>query len=462
MPSESSSSETSDRLSHWLLDEVRRQLEASELSPGKGSLLLAVSGGVDSMAMLELLHRSGYAGGVAHFDHGLRGSEGEKDLGSVQREAERRGLPFYPIRLEPPPKNPERGIQNWGRSERYRWLYHIMEQGAFHGIATAHHADDRLETVLMGMLRGSGFRGVMGVPTEKEKVIRPLNRIWKEQIRSFARSEKLPYREDPSNKSERYLRNRIRQHLLPSLHDAFPEQEKALLRSLELLEASGTFLQEMGDRERERILRYEREKDAYWIPKAELRASKAPRVLFFELLRPFRIPHDQAEALFDKMDAAPGARVRGRDRTLLRDRDHFIIVPNEPSSDRSDEGWSIPSIKERGGAPLMIDIEEGRSPTLPRSGHEAILDAAALRFPLKLRKNEQGDRFRPFGMKEGSKTVKEHLTDRKWAAHEKDQALVLCDAEGKILWVVGSTIDERFRIGPKTERLIRFRYDPTE
>jgi tRNA(Ile)-lysidine synthase len=458
MSPESRGPETSDRLSEELLDEAIAVIESSTLRPGHGELLLAVSGGVDSMVLMDLLHRSGHAGSVVHFDHGLRGEEGRKDLELVRKEAERRGLPFRPIQLEAPDEHPERGIQNWGREERYRWLYHLLEREGLKGIATAHHADDRLETVLMGMLRGSGFRGVMGVPTEKERVIRPLNRVWKERIGSYAEHRGIPFREDPSNRSENYLRNRIRQELIPPFRNSFPEQEGALLRSLELLEASGHFLEEMGERERERILRYDPEKEEYRIPKAELRASRAPRVLFFELLRPFEIPHERAEELLHRMDGLSGALAHGEEWTLLRDREDFILTRHHEGPGSPKKAWTIPSLEESGAAP--IEMRRMKKEELERSDrdHEAIIDLGAVSFPLTLRKVADGDRFRPFGMREGNKPVKEHLTDRKWPVHEKENALLLEDAEGWTLWVIGSTIDDRFRVDEGTDRVLWFRY----
>lgn len=455
MPSEGERPEKDPGMRDDLLRELRSVLDKSELQPGTKSLLLAVSGGVDSMVMLDLLHRSGHAGAVAHFDHGLRGEESRKDLELVHEASKARQLPFYPIRLEPPVGTPEKGIQRWAREERYKKLYQLLEDMSLGGIATAHHADDRLETVLMGMLRGSGFRGVIGVPSERQALIRPLTGVWKERIRSYAEEEGVPFREDPSNSSMRYLRNRIREEMLPAFKNAFPEQQAALLRSLELLEESGNFLEAMGEKEREKLLE-QSAKDQYQIPKAALKESDAPRVLLFELLRPFAFPPTRVEELLRDIDGIPGARVETQEWTLIRDREYFIIFKKD-HGEVPEAGWSIDGLEDEQQAPLEVSLERGGS-QIPDGPWEALLALDHIRFPLTLRKVREGDRFRPFGMEKGSKTVMEHLTDRKWPVHEKEKALILCDAEGQILWVLGSTIDDRYRIEKGSEKLLRISY----
>ena len=407
------------------------------------------------MVMMDLLHRTGHAGAVVHFDHGLRDEaerRAEKEL--VEKEAAKRELHFLFRELAPPEEHPSRGIQHWAREERYRELYRILDERAFEAIATAHHADDRLETVLMGMLRGSGYRGVMGVPSEQDRVIRPLARVWKEELRGYAETAGIPFREDPSNRYERYMRNRIRKELMPAFRNAFPDQEGALLRSLDLLEASGSFLKEMGERERERLLRYDPQDGSYTFRKEPLKESSAPRILFFELLHPFDIPPSQADRLLENIDGLPGARVEGEEWTLIRDREAFFLIPVQGS--RGDETWSIPSPEDPGNAPLSLSIE--REAPVPKDPKAAVLSRDPIAFPLTLMPVQKGDRFRPFGMQEGSKTVMDHLTDRKWPVHQKERALVLCDANGWILWVIGSTIDDRFRVDEGSKELLRVRY----
>ncbi len=408
------------------------------------------------MVMLDLLHRSGHAGAVLHFDHGMRGDDGQKDLELVQEASKARELPFYPVRLQAPAETPEKGIQHFFREERYRWLYEYLEELKLTGIATAHQADDRLETVLMGLLRGSGFRGVMGIPTEKEGVIRPLNRTWKKRIHAYADEKGILFREDPSNRSLHYLRNRIRQELLPPFHNAFSAQEDALLRSMELLEEAGDFLEEAGEKEREQILQ-KTGPDEYRIPKAALKASGSPRFLLFELLRPFDIPPEQADKLLEGLEGGSGARVEGVEWALLRDRQHFILF-RRAGSKVPEDGWRIKSPEELRCGPLEFEVKEAANDHSD-DHHEAHLDLDGLRFPLTLRKVRSGDRFRPLGMKGGSKTVMEHLTDRKWPAHEKERALVLCDAEERVLWVVGTTIDERYKVITGSKKVLRVHYE---
>lgn len=441
-----------------LLETTKKLLLESELQPGKESLLLAVSGGLDSMVLLDLLHRSGHAGAVAHFDHGLRGEEGRIEQELVEAEAKKRELSFYPFQLTPPTRTPEKGIQHWAREERYRKLRELMNKKGFSGIATGHHADDRLETVLMGLLRGSGYRGIVGVPTEKDGVIRPLIRFEKAELKAHASEKELPYREDPSNRSDRYLRNRIRKQLLPPLKEGFPDQRKALLRSMELLEEAGKALEELGRDSRHEILEKGEKDQEYRIPIDRLKKCLYPRFLLFELLHPFGFPSERIGEVLEGLDRPPGARFPCGERELIRDRTHLILSP--PRKHRiPEEGCRIPSPSEPGDSGLTMRVEErqeqGKGSPLPDHPHEALLDLQELHFPLTLRKVRRGDRFRPFGMEQGSKTVLEHLTDRKVPVHEKEHSLVLVDRKGRILWVVGSSIDERFKVTPGTERSLR-------
>ncbi|MFB6258155.1 MAG: tRNA lysidine(34) synthetase TilS [Flavobacteriales bacterium] len=460
MSAESGSPEKSDRLRTDLLPELLELLEKSELSPEAGSLLLAVSGGVDSMVMLDLLHRSGHAGAVVHFDHGLRQNEGRMDQQLVKEESSKRELAFHPIALNLATNAPEKGLQHEARKARYYWLERIKEENGYGGIATAHHADDRLETVLMGILRGSGFRGVVGIPTENGGVIRPLNPFWKERLERYATWREIPYREDLSNRSQRFLRNRIRQKLLPSFRESFPEKEKSLLRSLDLLEESGLFLEEMGKKERERILE-EDGKGGYRIPKKELRKSASPRVLLFEILRPFAFDPSRIGDLIQNLDGLPGGHIHAENWILIRDREELFVRPREDDPGM-EPPWRIEDLDKPGKVPLRFEKKERPierfKRSIPQDPHEVLLDMDKLELPLTLREVKNGDRFRPLGMKKGSKTVMEHLTDRKWPVHEKEKAMILCDKEGKIIWVIGSAIDERYRIDEETQQLLKVRY----
>lgn len=443
-----------------LLEEAKRVLEKSELKPGPKGLLLAVSGGVDSMVMLELLHQSGHAGAVAHFDHGLRGSEGQKELKLVEKACEERGIPFHPVELTPPKKTPEKGIQNWGRETRYEHLYRILSEQRLEGIATAHHADDRLETVLMGFLRGSGYRGVIGVPTERERIIRPLIGISKEGIHRYAKEKGIPYREDPSNRSPDYLRNRIRQELLAVFKEKFPEKEGAWIRSMELLEEAGKILDREGERVRSEILEEDPMKGEFRIRIEDLKKSTSPRFQLFELLRPFGLPPERVREVLDGLDRPPGARWEFGEWELIRDREDLILTPKLVEEEAKWE-WRIPDPSDPDDAPLVLsekEVADEQTIQIPDDPYRAVLDREKLRFPLLLRSVRQGDRFRPFGMKEGSKTVLEHLTDRKWPVHEKKRSLVLCDADGRVLWVPGSLIDDRFRTESSTRKVLELRF----
>lgn len=420
---------------------------------------VAVSGGVDSMVLMHVLAELGHPCHVAHVDHGLRGAESTADRSFVEHEAKRLGLEFRAVQVDVEGAKEGRSVQMAARELRYAWFKELLREGPS-VMAMAHHRDDVLETLLMGLLRGMGAQGWGGIPPvttlETGRIIRPLLDVGREQIMANALANGIAFREDASNKDPKYLRNRVRAELLPLMEELRPGARQAMgratgaLRELKalahrqlLLEADGLVPDGQG------VLR---------IPVARLGESTAPHLLLTHLLREGDPHPDQVEQILEAVGAGvTGARFMLGDRRLTLEHDTLVV-------DRQPDGFPTFTISkaeaqagERGGfswrlcAPEVVDLGLGMT--------TAWLDRSRLAFPLLLRPWQPGDRLQPVGM-QGSKLVSDILTDARVPRNEKEKTYVLLSGE-EVVWVVGHRVARGFPPSVDTQEVLRVTWRPT-
>ncbi len=409
-------------------------------------ILLAVSGGLDSVVMAHLFQRAGFRFGIAHCNFLLRGKESDGDEAFVRDLAGILGVEFYDEKFETEKyaSHHKYGIQEAARLLRYNWFKDLRLQHDFAYVCTAHHSDDSIETFFVNLTRGAGIDGLRGIPMKNENVIRPLLFAGRAEILAFAEKEQLSFREDSSNANDKYLRNKIRHSLLPVLEELNPSIRKTILKEMQHISDAGMVLGKFMLEQKKACLHTDGT-DVYFLLK-DLEDKQPLRFYLFEWLKEFGFKEPaivNLEEVLKKKEHA-GKTFHASDYTLSVERDRLSIrkrkmtVQAELLFEKKSASYSSPiAFKTR-------MVLERKDFIIPNNSTLACLDADKLNFPLLLRKWREGDRFQPLGMK-GSKLLSDYFSDNKFSAASKEQAWVI-ESRGEIAWLVEHRIDERFKV----------------
>jgi tRNA(Ile)-lysidine synthase len=407
-------------------------------------ILLAVSGGLDSMVMILLFIEGKFNIAVAHANFKLRGEESDGDEAFVRSFCEARGIPFFTTAFDTNNYAAEKkiSIQMAARELRYVWFRQLIKQHGFTKIATAHHQDDQAETIFLNMVKGEGLNGLTGMPINKRNVVRPLMFASKENLEHYARNTHIKWREDSTNKEDNYHRNFIRHQIFPRIHKINPGLNESLLRTSE--KAKGEML----------ILKYGLEMlKAEYFSVSDDGLIKIKKVLFdkfpepaavWRLLDEFGFTLDEAQDLLSILHQHSGKIFLSTTYKLVIDRDEVIVQSLLHATPEEDVLITGEGKFKRGNQAMECKISSGSFTANP---NEAWLDHSKLKFPLIWRKWRDGDRFMPLGMT-GFKKVSDFLIDEKVSIPEKEKVTVI-ESAGEIVWVVGMRIDERLKQNQK-------------
>ena len=439
-----------------LLDAFQRYLQRHELATHEDRILLTVSGGVDSMVLLDLFARSGYQIGVAHCNFCLRGAESDEDEVVVAEQAARYGVPCYNRRFDTKGEMERTGesMEMAARRLRYAWFEELSREEGYSAIAVAHHADDSVETFFINLLRGTGLRGLTGISTQVGRIIRPLMFATRKEILEYAIAQHLPFREDSSNRSTKYLRNKVRLGLIPRIREINPKFTALMQRNINRLTDAQRFINRGIERIREEAMTREGEVDCIHLNRLD--AAFPRNFVIYELLNStYGFKGDVIDSLCQAIEhQATGRKFYARDHMAVVNREQVLIspiAPEDPCQILVEEG----SARSYCGNSVLYyevcDVDTITDFNLPEQ--IALLDADRLRYPLTLRRWQEGDSLIPFGMV-GRKKVSDFLIDAKVSLPEKQRQFVLL-SEGEIVWLVGRRIDDRYRITPATERVLR-------
>ena len=439
-----------------LPEAFRQYVEKNGLFTCDDRILLTVSGGVDSMVMLSLFVRNGYRVGVAHCNFQLRGAESDEDELLVAAEARKYGVPCYNRRFETLAEMERTGesMEMAARRLRYAWFEELRRDEGYTAVAVAHHADDSIETFFINLLRGTGLRGLTGISTHVGHVIRPLMFASRKEILEYAVAEKIPFREDSSNRSTKYLRNKIRLGLVPRIREINPKFTSLMRRNLGRLTDAQLFIDHAVERIRAEAVRSDGELDI--IDPGRLDPGFPRGFVIYELLgTAYGFKGDVIDALCRALDqGATGRRFYARDRVAWIDRGKIVVGPI-PGDDPCEVEVPAGAVRSYCGNSVLyyeyLDIDAVEELCVLEQC--ALLDADRLRFPLTLRLWHEGDAFVPFGMT-GRKKVSDYLIDAKVSAAEKGRQFVLLSGSD-IVWLVGRRIDDRYRITAETENVLR-------
>jgi tRNA(Ile)-lysidine synthase len=412
-------------------------------------LLLAVSGGLDSMVLLHLFKELKYEIAIAHCNFQLRGIESFGDQKFIQDYAEVHSIPIYVTQFDTIAfaKDYKLSTQVAARELRYNWFYELIEAENYDYVLTAHHADDNLETFLINLTRGTGLEGLTGIPEQNDKIIRPLLCFSRNEIDNYAKEQTISWREDSSNASDKYLRNKIRHHLIPVLKELNPSFITSFLKTESYLQESLAMVEDAA------IMVYQQV------------AKEDGDLIHFDLVKLLQLPNYKSylyqwlkefgftawDDIYDLVESQSGKQIFTSGFRLLKDRDSLVLVPIEDSE--IEEDFYIDECQNEVKIPLNItfckvsDISVATNKTI-------FVDADQLVFPLKIRKWKTGDIFFPFGMDGKSKKVSKLFKDEKLSLLEKENVWILCSND-QIVWVIGIRADNRFRITDSTKNILK-------
>ena len=439
-----------------LLKTFEKYVERHELFSHEDKILLAVSGGVDSMVMLSVFVRLGYNIGVAHCNFGLRGEESDADTTMVLEECAKLGIVCHSERFDTLGEMERTGdsMEMTARRQRYAWFNELCRTEGYKVIAVAHHSNDSIETFFINLLRGTGLRGLTGINRQYGKVVRPLLYASRKDILEYAKQNHIPYREDSSNLSTKYLRNKIRLGLLPMLQEINPRFNALMRGNLYRLHNAQQFIDAAIDNIRESAVHSENGIDTINVSAI---SEIYPRdFVIYELLNStYGFKGDVVEELNKALKkGVTDRRFYARDYVAYLDRGNILVTKIEEEDDCEVLVEADDMRSYCGNSVLYYehtDIDNVNEYQLPSD--IALLDEAKLQYPLRLRRWREGDTFVPFGMA-GHKKVGDYLTNQKVSIVERKRQFVLLSGDD-IVWVVGRRTDERYRIGNKTENILK-------
>lgn len=436
-----------------MLQQFKDFIRKENLFSREDRILLAVSGGMDSVAMAELFHRSGQSFAIAHCNFNLRGEESDLDEHFTEKLARRYKRPFYSRRFETASYAREHGIsiQMAARELRYAWFSEVCSLEGYRYVATAHHLDDQMETFFINLTRSTGIGGLHGILPRQGILVRPMLFTGRKEIEAFIRENHLAYREDSSNTETKYLRNKIRHELIPVLREIQPEFPRLLSENIERIRDAETIYRKADEEAKPVLLKAE--SDRFLIPIPELKKRKPEATFLFEILSPFGFNYRTVKNIAAALDDPPGIAFFSPTHRLIKDRKNLILTGIKTPEPLP--SYMIPVKASRLDQPVSLTLKRTRDIKKLRilpDKDRAYLDMAKLSFPLVLRKWKPGDLFYPFG-KDRRKKVSDFFIDEKVPVPDKEKCWILCSGN-KIAWVVGHRIDNRFRITTRTREAL--------
>lgn len=412
---------------------VAQYIEKKQLFQETDKLLVALSGGADSVALLRVLLELGYPCEAAHCNFHLRDEESDRDEGFVRDLCRHLNITLHVTHFQTEKVAEEKhlSIEMAARELRYEWFEKLrLETGAAF-ICVAHHRDDSVETFLLNLLRGAGIQGLRGIPPKNGHIVRPLLEVTREEITDYLQHLSQDYVTDSTNLQTTYQRNKVRLELLPLMETINPAASERISQTANYLNDAYRYYERGIQEGKERVLTPE------GISIAALKREPSPECLLHEILSPLGFNSAQEAEIIQSLDAQSGKAFYAEKYQVVKDREHLLVsrleAPSEPHL----------TYEKRPYTPDFV---------IPKDKHTACLDADKITASLNLRLTRPGDAFIPYGMK-GRKLVSDYLTDRKFSLVQKQRQWVLC-AGDDILWLVGERIDHRYRVTEHTRQLL--------
>lgn len=417
-------------------------------------VLVALSGGVDSVVLATLMLRSGYTFSVAHCNFHLRGEESNRDERFVRSWAEKNKIKLFVSEFDTYEYMQQKGIslEMAARELRYSMFKNLMTSQGFSLLATAHHADDSAETFFINLLRGTGIAGLHGILPKHDNIVRPLLFATRKDIFDFAKANNIPFVEDSTNEETQFLRNKIRHRLFPLLKDLCPNFDTVIKKDIDRLRETEIVFRSVIERLRADII--EKESNICKINIDRLKKLHPIRILLYELLSEYGFNETDSNNVLASLDKESGKQFFSKTHRLLKDRNYLFITPL--NADQHQERYLLNESQNMVNEPIHLVLETLEDLTfvnISKDRNIAMFDKDMLQFPLVLRHWKQGDAFVPFGMRK-SKKLSDFFTSEKYSLIEKQQQWLLCSGND-IIWIVGRRTDNRYRISEKTKTILK-------
>jgi tRNA(Ile)-lysidine synthase len=440
-----------------MLQEFIAYIEREKLIwPGRKTLL-AVSGGMDSVAMAWLFHQARLGFAICHANFALRGDESDMDELFVKKLAEDYGVAFYTKRFDTNrfARREKVSVQVAARRLRYEWFGQLLDENGLAAVATAHHRDDQAETFLINLVRGTGIAGLHGIPPRNGRIIRPMMFTDRQEISRLVEEQCLKYRDDSSNTSLKYLRNRVRHRIIPELEKANPAFRSEIQATIQRIREAEIIYRAAVDRERSRLLLPDG--DGFRISVYGIKELNPLETWLFEMISAFGFNKAIVSDIAATLESGPGRILFSASHQLLLDRKYLLIQPITTADNENEAGnrvYFIPEGIQQINYPVCLELKilEAEQFAKPEGDEGVMLDLDLLSFPLIIRPWRRGDSFVPLGM-EGRKKLSDFFIDRKLSRFEKEKAWLLCSGND-IAWVIGMRPDERFKVTAATRRIL--------
>lgn len=419
-----------------LVKKVKEFIEKEDLFSKQDKILVALSGGADSVALTRILITLGYHCEAAHCNFELRGEESDRDEDFVRNFCRSLNIKCHSIHFETRRYAAQQSIsiEMAARELRYNWFSKICEESDCQVVAVAHHKDDSVETMLLNLIRGTGINGLLGIRPKNGNVVRPLLCASRQEVVEYLHRMNQTYVTDSTNLEDEYTRNKIRLNLLPLMEEINPSVKDGLVKTASYLNDISKVYQQAIKESIDRI---------FITPEKEISIEKlmnepAPQALLFEVLSPLGFNSTQVEEVYGSLNGQPGKRFISSQWQVVKDRELLLIEKVKTANDK-------PQI-------IFEEVLLTKEFVIPKDKNTACFDANKFKGVISIRKWEKGDYFIPFGMK-GKKLVSDFMTDSKFSLLKKEQQWVL-SCNDQIAWLIGERTDNRFRIDDSTQKVI--------
>lgn len=429
-------------------------IKTNALFVNQDKILLAVSGGKDSVLMAQLFKLAGFQFSIAHCNFNLRANEAQRDESFVKLLAATLSVPFYVQHFDTKTYASEHHIstQMAARDLRYQWFEELRVEKNYDYIAVAHHQNDSIETLLLNLTRGTGISGMHGILPKRDKIVRPLLFLSRLQIDQIINENNIDYVEDSSNETSKYARNKIRLNVIPQLREINPNLEETFAQNIARFAETEEVLLQVVEEARKRIVRTEN--DSHYFSIAQINTLKPQKLLLFELLKPYHFSTIVVDEILESLGKQSGTSFYSHTHRATINRDDLLLSPiKKQNSDAhyfmhsTDQSITVESQK--------ISFFNTDSLLVEANVNKAFVDLDKLIFPLIIRFKQDGDKFMPLGMT-NYKKLSDFLIDSKVPLPEKENIPLLINGNGEIIWIAGLRQDNRYKVTVTTKKVAIF------
>ena len=436
---------------------IRRKIQSCKSLAGVKRVLVAVSGGPDSVVLLDALHREGFFVVIAHCNFHLRGEDSDLDAEFVKGLANKYQAPYCQINFDTEREAKERGvsIEMAARDLRYEWFERMAEEWQCERIAVAHNANDAVETFFLNLTRGSGLQGLSGMAELRGKIVRPLLNVSRKQIMDYIAEYELQYRIDATNLETIYTRNKIRHNVIPQLEEINPSFLDTMADNMRFIASAQSIVENYAAEAYKSVVTIENERIVFDLKKLE--EYQGVDTLLFIWLSKYGFSSDVVMQLYRSLDDISGKQFYSATHRIVIGRGELECTMHNAQCTIHNSQFTIGKTQFSIEEPIKLEIKEIDRANFEviKSANVACLDADKLQYPLKLRRWQQGDWFIPFGMK-GRKKLSDFFVDKKFTMNDKEQLWLLTSGDD-IVWVVGHRVDARYAVTDRTKKVKIFR-----